>query len=88
MVTTKAGRALIMCDPLIHGGEPVVRGTRVPIRSIVLSLQVDYQGDRAAVAAAYQISAAAVEAALEYYQQHRADIDRAIAQHEQAAYDH
>ena len=88
MVTTKTGRDQITCDPAVHGGEPVVRGTRVPIRSIVLSLQDDYQGDRAAVARAYAISLAAVEAALDYYQQHHDEIDRAIAQHEQTAYDH
>ena len=88
MVTTSSGHRLIERDPRIHGGEPVIRGTRVPIRSIVLSLRQDYPGDPLAVAAAYRISLAAVEAALDYYRAHEAEIERVIEQRERAASDH
>lgn len=85
MTTTSAAHGLIEHHPGIHGGEPVIRGTRVPVRSLILSLQEDYAGDRHAVAAAYRVSPAAVEAALAYYEGHRAEIERSIEQHERAA---
>lgn len=78
MVTTRSRHRLIERDHRIHGGEPVIRGTRVPIRSIVLSLREDDPSEPPAVAAAYRISLAAVEAALDYYRAHEADIKRVI----------
>jgi uncharacterized protein (DUF433 family) len=81
MATMSSMHQLIVRDPGIHGGEPVIRGTRVPI----LSLHEDYPGDLPAVAAAYRVSPAAVEAALAYYRAHQAEIDRLIEQHERAA---
>jgi uncharacterized protein (DUF433 family) len=88
MVTTRAERRLIMHDPCVHGGEPIIRGTRVPIRSIILALQDDYPGDLPAVAEEYRISLVAVEAALDYYDAHQAEIERIVEQRERAAYDH
>ena len=88
MVATESGRRLIVRDPRIHGGEPVIRGTRVPIRSIVLSLEEDYPGDPPAVAEVYRISLPAVEAALDYYRAHPAEIDRVVGRHERAAHGH
>ena len=41
MVKTGSKSQLIVRAPGIHGGEPVVQGTRVPVRSIVLSLEND-----------------------------------------------
>lgn len=87
MVTAESGRRLIVCDPRVHGGEPVIRGTRVPIRSIILALQDDYPDDPPAVAEAYRVSRAAVEAAVAYYRAHQAEIDRIVEQHERAAHD-
>lgn len=88
MVTTRAGHRLIVHDPGIHGGEPIVRGTRVPIRSIILALQDDYPGDLPAVAEAYRVSLVAVEAALDYYRAHQAELDHIVEQREHAAFDH
>lgn len=88
MVTTKAGRGLVGCDPRIHSGEPIILGTRVSIRSIILALRDDYPGDTAAAAAAFRVSLAAVEAALEYYDGHKVEIERDIEQRERAAYEH
>src|SRR5207249_4383970 len=87
MVKTGSKSQLIVRAPGIHGGEPVVQGTRVPVRSIVLSLENDYPGDLAAVAHAYSVDVAAVEAALAYYKKHKAEIDEKIERNERAAYD-
>lgn len=87
MATLKPNRRLIVCDPRIHGGEPVVQSTRVPVRSIVLSLKDDHPDDLVSVAEAYHIDLAAVEAALAYYRAHMAEIDRIIEDHDRAAYD-
>lgn len=85
MLTTRSVHRLIVRDSLIHGGEPIIRGTRVPVRSIILSLQEDYPGDLAAVAEAYRVSPEAVEAAWAYYQAHQEEIDRIIEERERAA---
>lgn len=37
MVKIKSKSDLIVRAPGIHGGEPVIRGTRVPVRSIVVA---------------------------------------------------
>ncbi|TAK23796.1 MAG: DUF433 domain-containing protein [Chloroflexota bacterium] len=84
MVTTGSGSELIVRKPRVQGGEPVIRGTRVPVRSIVIATQ-EYDGDLARVAHAFTIDEAAVRAALAYYERHTADIDRSIWEHEQAA---
>lgn len=85
MVTTSSGHRLIERAPRVYGGEPVIRGTRVPIRAIALSLRQDYPGDPPAVAAAYRISLPAVEAALDYYLAHEAETERVIEHRERAA---
>lgn len=86
MATGASADPLIVRRPGIQGGEPIIRGTRVPVRSIALSLREDHPGDPAAVAEAYHIDVAAVEAARNYYREHRAEIDRIIEQHERAVY--
>lgn len=84
MVETGTNRTLIVRNPQIHGGEPAIRGTRVPVRSIVIAVE-EYAGDVAQVAWAFSVDVAAVHAALAYYTQHHAEIDRIIERHERAA---
>ena len=83
MVTTRSASRLIVRNPRIQGGEPVIRGTRVPVRSIVLARD-RYQGDLARVARAFTVDAAAVAAALAFYDAHKAEIDRIIDENERA----
>ena len=71
--------------PDIHGGEPTITGTRVPVRTVVLSLP-DYGGDPRRLAEDFGLEVAAVEAALAYYAAHRDEIERIIDQHERATY--
>ena len=88
MVTTRAQAEadLIVRNPRIHGGEPIIRGTRVPVRSVALARDQDGL-DRREIAREFAVDVAAVEAALRYYDAHKAEIDRVIDQHERAAYE-
>ena len=72
---------LIARDPAILGGEPVVRGTRVPVRTIAIIVRLYHTRD--AVRAAYpMLSPKAIDEALAYYGAHWAEIERLIAENE------
>lgn len=61
----------------IHGGEPVVRGTRVPVRAVAVAWRAE--PDMRAMLAAYpRLSEADVLEALAYYQVHRVELDARI----------
>ncbi|MBI4491253.1 MAG: DUF433 domain-containing protein [Chloroflexi bacterium] len=76
----------IIQDPEICGGEPTVKGTRVPVRSIVIQWRLYHDLER--IRRAFpRLSIPAIEHALAYYEQHRDEIDRAIERTERAAYD-
>ena len=83
-MTDESGAALIVRDPRVQGGEPVIHGTRVPVRSIVIASE-EYGGDLARVGRAFSLDVAAVRAALAYYNQHTAEIDQIIQRHERAS---
>jgi uncharacterized protein (DUF433 family) len=82
--TAQPARERIVRNPGILGGEPTVAGTRVPVRSIVVSHR-RYGGDVAQVAEAFAVERSAVQAALRFYEQHRVEIDELIHQNEAAA---
>jgi uncharacterized protein (DUF433 family) len=86
VVKTGSKSPLIVRVPGIHGGEPVIKGTRVPVRTIVLSLE-DYDGDQRRLAEDFELDLAAVEAALAYYASHKDEIERIIDKHERAAFE-
>ncbi|MDQ2784586.1 MAG: DUF433 domain-containing protein [Chloroflexota bacterium] len=72
MVTTKA-RA-ISHNPNVLGGEPIVSGTRVPVRAIV-SMERAYRGDLVAVQRALPtLSAEEIMLALRYERDHPDEI--------------
>jgi uncharacterized protein (DUF433 family) len=64
----------IVRDAQILSGEPVVRGTRIPVRSIVLAAR-EYGGKAGAQKAYPHLEIRAIEAALAYYERHRVEID-------------
>ena len=67
----------IIRDPRIHGGEPFVRGTRVPVRAIVVTWSAE--PDVAAILDAYpRLTEADVIEALAYYDSHRDEMDERI----------
>jgi uncharacterized protein (DUF433 family) len=76
---------LISHTPDVQGGEPVLRGTRTPVRTVVILYDRVYDHDTDEVRRALpHLSAPQIEAALAYYAQHRAEIDRHIERHERA----
>jgi uncharacterized protein (DUF433 family) len=83
--TTRQGAARIVRNSRICGGEPIVDGTRVPVRSIVLQWQ-HYQNLERVRAAFPRLDAQAIKEALAFYQANREEIDRLIEDNEQAAY--
>ena len=68
----------IVSQPGVQGGEPCIRGTRIPVWVLAA---MHKQGDTAEeILEAYpNLSAAHVYAALSYYYEHRAQIDTVIA---------
>lgn len=61
----------------VLGGEPIVRGTRIPVRSIVLIAR-EYGGEAGVLDAYPQLALADVQDALGFYEDHRAEIERYI----------
>jgi uncharacterized protein (DUF433 family) len=62
--------------PGVQGGEPCVKGTRTPVRSIVGYFCQIYPGDLTQVQRALpHLNCKELEAALAYYDAHRDEID-------------
>jgi uncharacterized protein (DUF433 family) len=70
----REARSHIIRDPRVLGGEPVVRGSRISVRSIVLAAR-EYGGLTGALTAYPHLQPDAVEAALAYCEEHRDEID-------------
>ena len=70
-----AGRIVRNMDVL--GGEPIVRGTRISVRSIVLAAR-EYDSIDGVLAAYPQLSPADVQDAFAFYDAQTAEIDRYI----------
>lgn len=64
----------IESKPGVCGGEPVIKGTRVPVRSIVLKWRLGYAPEEM-VQAIPHITLAQVFEALSYYSDNQAEID-------------
>lgn len=69
----------IVRNPEILGGEPIVRGTRLAVRHIVLASQ-DYDGPDGVLEAYPQLTSEDVRQAFHFYEAHRAEIDQYIAE--------
>jgi uncharacterized protein (DUF433 family) len=73
MVTTKPART-ITHDTAILYGEPIISGTRIPVRSVYLMVK-SYRGDLAAVQRALPtLSLADISLALHYQQENPDEI--------------
>jgi uncharacterized protein (DUF433 family) len=81
MVTHPTTFIRIVRKPEILSGEPIVAGTRVAVRAVVLMhrLYKDVDGVQRAFP---HLSRADIEEALHYYESHRAEIDRYISQND------
>ena len=67
----------IVRNPEILSGEPIVRGTRLAVRHIVLASQ-DYDGPAGVLEAYPQLTLEDVQEAFRFYETHRAEIDEHI----------
>lgn len=72
---------LIERNPEVCGGEPVLTGTRTPVRGIIQQI---HQGTTPSELFDQMphLNMEQVRAALEYYRRHKADIDNAVALNE------
>jgi uncharacterized protein (DUF433 family) len=72
-------------DPGILGGEPVVRGSRIAVRSIVRAFEI--YGDRERVLRVFpSIRPDQIDAAMHFYEMNRELIRRYIEENEAAAF--
>jgi uncharacterized protein (DUF433 family) len=67
----------IVRDPRIHAGEPIVRGTRVPVRAIVVAWR-EYRDISTLLEAYPRLTIDDVGQALGYYEAHRQELDELI----------
>jgi uncharacterized protein (DUF433 family) len=65
----------------VRGGKPCIAGTRITVADVALMhLRLGQSLDE--IAGKYDLSLASVHAAMAYYYDHRADIDRSIEEDE------
>ncbi len=78
MVRAESRQRTIVRNPGILHGEPIIEGTRVPVRAVVL---FNYEYDIAGVQSALpSLSANDIETAMRFYREHRDEINRYIAE--------
>ena len=68
---------LIVSNPKVRGGRPVIAGTGVRVTDVVM-LMLFHNQNPSEIAASYAVSLAQVHAALAYYYEHKSDIDEDI----------
>jgi uncharacterized protein (DUF433 family) len=64
----------VVRNPGILGGEPIVRGTRISVRSVVLASR-EYGAPEGVLQAYPQLTSSDVHDALTYYEAHKPEID-------------
>lgn len=74
-MSTATGHRYISTDPRILGGEPIVTGTRTPVRAVVEIWQMGTQPE-GIPASLPHLSLAQVFDALSYYSDHQDEIHR------------
>lgn len=70
----------ITSEPGIQGGEPIIKGTRTPVRSIVEKWRLGYAPEEI-VQALPHLTLAQVFEALSYYSDNQAEINEHIERH-------
>ena len=69
--------SLITRDPGVCGGEPIIRGTRTPVRAIKEHLRMGESVEEILEHLPY-LTVEQIHAALEYYRHHKREIDELI----------
>src|SRR5690242_3328543 len=80
--TITLGFDYIVSTPGIVGGKPRIHGTRISVPFIV-DLYLRQHTDAERIAHDYEITPAQVYAALAYYYDHQAEVDRMLAEEDQ-----
>ncbi|MGH9380411.1 MAG: DUF433 domain-containing protein [Thermoanaerobaculia bacterium] len=73
--------AYIESSPEVRGGKPRIAGTRLTVADVIL-MHLRLGQSTEEIAGTYDLALAAVHAALAYYYDHRADVDRSIEEDE------
>ena len=80
MADVQAKRRTIVRNPRILFGEPTIEGTRIPVRTVVLTNYV-YAGHIGDILMAHpSLRAEDIETALRFYRKHRNEINEYIAE--------
>ncbi len=74
----RATQSHIVSDPQVQGGEPVVAGTRIPVRAVVVAWR-EYHDVPTLLQAFPRLDEVTLAEALSYYEAHREQIDESIA---------
>ena len=85
MVSAPASRRIVT-DADILDGEPIIEGTRIPIRAIVLAWRSADRDPKKIVQRFPPLRKADITAALRYYEAHREQIEALIAENELEGY--
>ncbi len=75
---------LIVSDPKIRSGRPVIAGTGITVEDVAIAT-VYHSQDADGIAAWYDLTLAQVHAALAYYYEHKAEIDASIRERRRMA---
>ncbi len=68
--------------PGVQGGEPIIVGTRTPVRTIIQMYQTAYPGDLTEIGHALpHLTRRQIRAALAYYRDHPVEIEAHIERH-------
>lgn len=77
---TKIEHSYVIKNPKIHGGEPILKGTRFPVRSIVFYVLKEGMLPEQLAREFKHLHLSAIHDALSYYYEHRSEIDHLIKQ--------
>lgn len=75
MTKTFINHYYITCDIKIQGGEPIIKGTRFPVRSIVFYIIKEGMLPEELIKEFPQLSLPAIYDALSYYYDHKEEIE-------------
>jgi uncharacterized protein (DUF433 family) len=74
--------------PGIQGGEPIISGTRTPVRSVI-GYYKTYDGDLTEISRALShLAPHQIGAALDYYRDHQLEIDAYVTKNDEALLRH
>ncbi len=77
LMETTTKHCYVACDPAVLGGEPIIKGTRTPVRAVVENWRLGLSPEEIVVHLPH-LTLAQVFDALSYYSDHQKEIDTFI----------